>query len=276
MEWERGEGEVAPSQTMLACGKAEALPWSGRGVTSTSSLGHRPGPGSGCAIPALGPARSCRDECRLCNRHGITHFCNCRNGGSSRGECVVRERERNKRWRDVIQSDARWPASLPKTVGAARRGVFHPLNYSGTLLKAPTPTYLPPSIPQTSSSQDAFPRGTRPAIVSGNRTTIAYLAALLYQRRCPIPTADRTDLQGPTRTQPLCHPPYAPESGGGALCYSQTSHARCGYEYRQMRQSGLDRYQRLASDLHGGEEGPTSYTVAGMVYRLECGADCSR
>lgn len=186
----------------------------------------------------------------------------------------VRERERNKRWRDVIQSDARWPASLPKTVGAARRGVFHPLNYSGTLLKTPTPI-SPPSIPQTSSSQDAFPRGTRPAIVSGNRTTIAYLAALLYQRRCPIPTADRTDLQGPTRTQPLCHPPYAPESGGGALCYSQTSHARCGYEYRQMRQSGLDRYQLLASDLHGGEEGPTSYTVAGMVYRLECGADCS-
>lgn len=58
----------------------------------------------------------------------------------------VRERERNKRWRDVIQSDARWPASLPKTVGAARRGVFHPLNYSGTLHQTPTPIF-PPSIP---------------------------------------------------------------------------------------------------------------------------------
>lgn len=185
-------------------------------------------------------------------------------------------REREEQAMEGCHSvDARWPASLPKTVGAARRGVYHPLNYSGTLHQTPTPIF-PPSIPQTSSSQDAFPRGTRPAIVSGKRTTIAYLAPLLYHRRCPIPTADRTDLQGPTRTQPLRHPPYAPESGGGALCYSQTSHARCGYEYRQMRQSGLDRYQLLASDLHGGEEGPTSYTVAGMVYRLECGADCSR
>lgn len=155
-----------------------------------------------------------------------------------------------------IQLDTRWPASLPKTVGAVRRGVFHPLNYSGTLHQ--TPTIFPPSIPQTSSSQDAFPRGTRPAIQSGNRTTIAYLAPLLYHQRCPIPRADRTDLQDPTRTQPSRHPPYAPESGGGALCYSQTSYARCGYEYHQMRQSGLDRYQLLASDLHGGEEGPTT------------------
>lgn len=169
---------------------------------------------------------------------------------------VVRVREGTS---DGGKSIQLWFASLPKTVGAVRRGVFDPLNYSGTLHQTPTPIF--PLHPPNKLKPRRLPTRDKTCHQvwqpDHHRLSCLPLEPLISLKICPFrePIGQMSKIQ---LGQPSRHPPYTPEPGGAVLGYSQTSHARCGYEYHQMRQPGLDRYQPLASDLYGGEGGPTT------------------
>lgn len=145
--------------------------------------------------------------------------------------------------------------------------------------RPPPPSSPSPSSPQTSSSQDSFPRGTRPASASGNQTTLLKSAPSpilsstgpLFSKDMPLPRRDRTDVQDPTNSDNLPTIRHTHPNREVVCCaihrlfmydtYIITT--RCGSRAWIVISSWPLTY------TVNREEGPTSYTVAGMRSGLE-------
>lgn len=172
-----------------------------------------------------------------------------------------------------IQLDARWPASLPKTVGAVRRGVFYPLNYSGTLHQ--TPTIFPPSIPKQAQAKTPSHEGQDlpSSLATGPPSSILLPSFTTKDVPFREPIGQIFKIQRGHNLRAIRHTHPNREVVRCAIRRllmhdADMNTTRCGSRAWIVISSWPLTYTAEKKARQ------PSYTVAGIVYRLECGADC--